>query len=358
MNPTLFHIFILNSVKKSQIYTPDFSFENTSREVAWFAPTVIWIKSFLMHHPPYEPNQLTKYGQNWPWSFLQLSFLLGLLRSGVQWRLPRASVSNCTSPNSLTSPGKPFLRKSPRRHLGVFFDAHQSGVRLNFDVDVKILLSTSTRQSFDRRHLCENGWRVSAKMAHVFGSNCGFCGPFVVLGLKWCPRSQKGVDRFSHFQRKKVHQRHVWDTRLDSFLAGNVVWHVEWFVPFCTEGHYSASALSQVRLHSEVWGKSTTLPFTMKCTQTCLGSCNKGQMWGNISNSAHGSLCCCCCWHHVDHCSLSVQKEMSVKYPQHVRKHFQPERNRASYEDVSTSGEWIACTNHDQFVSCVLTELC
>ncbi len=27
MNPTLFHLFILNSFKKSQIYTPYFSFE-------------------------------------------------------------------------------------------------------------------------------------------------------------------------------------------------------------------------------------------------------------------------------------------------------------------------------------------
>ncbi len=27
MNSTLFHIFILNSFKKSQIYTPNFSFE-------------------------------------------------------------------------------------------------------------------------------------------------------------------------------------------------------------------------------------------------------------------------------------------------------------------------------------------
>ncbi len=29
MNPTLFHIYILNSFKKSQIYTPYFSFEKT-----------------------------------------------------------------------------------------------------------------------------------------------------------------------------------------------------------------------------------------------------------------------------------------------------------------------------------------
>ncbi len=43
---------------------------NTSREVEWVAPiiaqTVIQIKSFLSHHPPLEPNQLTNYGQNWP----------------------------------------------------------------------------------------------------------------------------------------------------------------------------------------------------------------------------------------------------------------------------------------------------
>ncbi len=31
-----------------------------------FLCTVIWTKSFLVHHPRHEPNQLTKYGQNWP----------------------------------------------------------------------------------------------------------------------------------------------------------------------------------------------------------------------------------------------------------------------------------------------------